>query len=178
MREFNQASLDARLADIAGNLTPEQAIRVKERVRERIAGSNLDFTPEAIDGAFNLIGAIASRTISLPNLGAAGERLSSMLGTLDLRHISLPVGDMAGQAGAALTRMAGGLGRVWGAVPDIGAALTGHAGDVSGAIGDLAGSAQGAADALGNVVDIAGSAGDLAGIVLGALGDVLGSIDV
>ena len=116
MREFNQASLDARLAEIAGNLTPEQAIRVKERVRERIAGSNLDFTPEAIDGAFNLIGAIASRTISLPNLGAAGERLSSMLGTLDLRHISLPVGDMAGQAGAALTRMAGGLGRVWGAV--------------------------------------------------------------
>jgi hypothetical protein len=188
MRDFSQADLDAHLADLARNLTPEQAQRVKERVRERVAASDLDFAPEAIDGAFRLIGGFVNGVISAPNLGGLGERLTGALAAFDPRQLgglSVPRGDHRGQASEGLGRIVGGLGRVWEAMPEIGGALLGKGAELAGAatgaagsISDTAGIAADALGALGGLVNVGGAAGELAGIVLEELGDVLGSSDV
>jgi hypothetical protein len=163
MRDFNQASLDEHLASLAQNLTPEQAEQVKERVQQKVSAGGFDYTPGAIDGAFNLVGAVLNGAVSVPgNLGGVGDRLAGLLGALDPRHLGSGIGNLLGHA------------------PDLGGAIgdvAGHAGDAVGAVVDLAGGAAGAVDALGSVVEVAGSAGELAGIVLEALGDVLGSLD-
>jgi hypothetical protein len=177
VREFNQASLDARLAEIAPNLSPEQAAQVKERVRERVSAGGIDTSTDAIDGAFHLIGGLLSGAIPTPNLGGLGERLTGALAAFDPRQLGSAgiVGDLPSQAGGVLA----GLGRALGSMPDLagslfgkGAEVAGTAAGAAGSIGDVAGNAAGAIGALGDLVD----AGDLAGIVLEALGDVLGSL--
>jgi hypothetical protein len=178
VREFNQSSLDARLAEIAPNLSPEQAAQVKERVRERVAAGGIDGSPDAIDGAFGLIGGLLSGAIPTPDLGGLSERLTGALAALDPRQLGGggSTRDLTSQAGDALGGVLAGLGRALGSMPDLagslfgkGAEIAGTAAGAAGSIGDFAGNAAGA---LGDLVD----AGDLAGIVLDALGDVLGSL--
>jgi hypothetical protein len=187
LRQFNQANLDTHLADLARNLTPEQAQQVKERVREKISASNFDVSPEAIDGAFSLISALARNQLSLPSLGAAGDRLGTVLSALDMSKLS-GGSALAGQAGEALGGVLGGLGKVIGG-SGVGAdkALGGLAkliGGVAhtrsgaiGAVGDLVGNAANIADIAGalfkSVPNAGDAAGGLAGAILEALGDVI-----
>jgi hypothetical protein len=161
MRDFNQASLDEHLANLTRNLTPEQAQQVKERVREKATGGWFELPPEAIDGAFDLAGAVLNGIVALPDLGSAG-----------------------GKVGSALSELTGNAGKLLGSVPDLGgsalsglARLLGGAGDLAGNAGDtvsdLAGSAGAIVDVFSAVLDVAPDAGDLAGAILEALGDAL-----
>lgn len=157
MRDFNQASLDEHLANLTQNLTPEQAQQVKERVREKASGGWFDMPPDAIDGAFDLVGAVLNGIVALPDLGGAG-----------------------GKFGSALSGLAGNAGNLLSSVPDLGcsalgglAKLVGGAGDAAGAVAELAGNAGAIVDVLGAVLDAAPDAGELAGAILEALGDVL-----
>jgi len=189
MRDFNQANLDEHLANLTQNLTPEQAQQVKERVREKASGGWFDMPPEAIDGVFDLVGAVLNGIVALPDIGGAGGKLGSVLSGLDPRQLGgvLRGGDLLGQAGDAMSGLAGGAGNLLGSVPDIGSSvlgglaklvggagdLAGNAGDAAGAVADLAGNAGAIVDVLGAVLDAAPDAGELAGAILEALGDVL-----
>jgi hypothetical protein len=188
MRDFNQASLDEHLANLTQNLTPEQAQQVKERVREKASGGWFDMPPAAIDGAFDLVGAVLNGIVALPNIGNAGGKVGSVLSGLDPRQFGvLRGGDLLGQAGDAVSGLAGSAGNLLGSVPDLGSSalgslaklvggagdLAGNAGDAAGAVADLAGNAGAIVDVLGAVLDAAPDAGELAGAILEALGDVL-----
>src|SRR4029079_12523208 len=87
MRDFNQASLDEHLANLTQNLTPEQAQQVKERVREKASGGWFDMPPDAIDGAFDLVGAVLNGIVALPDIGSAGGKVGSVLSGLDPRQL-------------------------------------------------------------------------------------------
>lgn len=189
MRHFNQANLDTHLAELARNLTPEQAQQVKERVRDKISASNVDLSPEVIDGAFSLIGALAHNRFSLPGFGGAGDKLGTVLSMLDISKLSGGTG-LAGQAGEAIGGVLGGIGKAIGNSGDVGnlalgglAKLIGGAGKggsgAIGAVGDLVGNASNIADVVGalfaSAPDAGEAAGDLAGVILEALGDVISS---
>jgi hypothetical protein len=162
MRDFNQASLDEHLANLAQTLTPEQAEQVTEKVRQRASGGWFDLTAASIDGAFELVGAVLNGAVSLPgNPGGVGDRLAELFGALDPLQL-------------------GGIGNLLGSVPDLGGAaagaigeLAGHAGDAAGMVAELAGNADAVTDILGSVLDAAPSAGELAGFILEAIGEVL-----
>jgi hypothetical protein len=177
MRDFTQANLDAHLAELSQTLTPEQAARVKERVHQRVSSSNLDLSPEAVDGAFQLIGAI----VPASDLGAVGERLAGIVSALDPRNLP-------GASADAISGLFGGLGRLMGGAADLGGTavggfgkLLGGAGDLgsgaAGAVGDLAGNAPEVIGAIGGLLESAPDAGEaagaLAGFVVEALGEVL-----
>jgi hypothetical protein len=187
VRHFSQANLDTHLAELARNLTPEQAQQVKERVRDKISASNVDLSPEVIDGAFNLIGALVSSRFSLPGLGGAGNKLGAVLSILDASKSSGGTG-LAGHAGEALGGVLGGIGKVIGNSGGVGnlamgglAKLMGGAGKggsgAIGAVGDLVGNASNIADVVGalfaSAPDAGEAAGGLAGVILEALGDVI-----
>jgi hypothetical protein len=164
MRDFNQASLDEHLADLTQNLTPEQAQQVKERVREKASGGWFDMPPDAIDGAFDLVGTVLNGIVALPDIGGAGNKAGSALSGLvgNAGHLPSGVPDFGGSALSSLAKLVGGAGD-----------LAGNAGDAVGAVADLAGNAGAIVDVLGTVLDAAPDAGELAGAILEALGDVL-----
>jgi len=183
VRHFNQANLDGHLADLARNLTPEQAQQVKTRVREKISASGWDLSPEAVDGAFNLIGALVSNRLSLPGLGGAGDKLGAVLSFLDVSKLSGKAG-LAGQAGQAIGGVLGGLGKAVGGTGNVGNLALGGlskllagagktGGDAIGAASDLVGNAGAVADVVGQVFNAAPDAGDLAGLIIEAIGDAL-----
>ena len=183
MRSFNQAGLDQQLAQLAQNLTPEQALQVKERVREKVSASGWDLSPEAVDGAFNLIGALVSNRLSLPGLGGAGDKLGAVLSLLDVGKLTSGSG-LAGQAGEALGGLVGGIGKAIGDSGNIGSVALGgiskllggagkSGGDAIGAVGDLVGNAGAVADVVGQVLNAAPDAGDPAGAIIEAIGEVL-----
>lgn len=185
MRNFNQVNLDAHLAELAQNLTPAQALQVKERVREKVAASGWDLSPEAVDGAFNLIGALVSNRLSLPGLGGAGDKLGAVLSVLDVGRLSGGSG-LAGQAGEMLGGLVGGIGKAIGDSGNVGSAALGglskllggagkSGGDAIGAVGDLVGNAGTVADVVGQVLSAAPDAGDLAGAIIEAIGEALSS---
>jgi len=160
MRDFNQASLDEHLANLTQNLTPEQAQQVKERVREKASGGWFDMPPDAIDGAFDLVGAVFNGIVALPDIGGAGGKLGSALSGLagNAGNLLSSVPDLGSSALGGLAKLVGGAGD-----------LAGNAGDAAGAVADLAGNAGAIVDVLGAVLDAAPDAG----AILEALGDVL-----
>jgi hypothetical protein len=164
MRDFNQASLDEHLTNLTQNLTPEQAQQVKERVREKASGGWFDMPPDAIDGAFDLVGAVLNGIVALPDLGGAGGKFGSALSGLagNAGNLLSSVPDLGSSALGGLAKLVGGAGD-----------LAGNAGDAAGAVAELAGNAGAIVDVLGAVLDAAPDAGELAGAILEALGDVL-----
>ena len=96
MRDFNQANLDARLSEIAQNLTPDQAAQVKQRVQEKVSAANLDLSPDAVDGAFDLLG-----SHSLSDVGGLLGGLGRWLGSVPEMGGDLldKAGDLGSSAG-------------------------------------------------------------------------------
>jgi hypothetical protein len=173
MRDFTQSTLDAHLAELAQNLTLEQAEQVRERVHQRVSSSNLDLTPAAVNGAFDLLGAIGHGLVALPDAGGVGERLGGILSALDSR--SLGAANLTGTAGDALAGLVSGLSRLMGGATDLGGSAMSGIGKLFGGAGDLGSGAAGAArDLPGAVPDVGEAAGALAGFVVEALGEVLG----
>jgi hypothetical protein len=197
VREFNQAALDAHLAEMSATLTPEQAEQFQHNVRQRVATSNIDLSPESVDGAFDLLAAIGHAGTEATGLS---DRIGSVLSGLDPRSFSigLPGADLGDIAGDVFSGIAGGIGKLFGgtsdavqktgdAVSSLGGSALGKIGDTaSGAInlggnvfakaGDLAGGLRGVGESgLSTAGDLAGNAGDLAGGVGGAMADLIGS---
>lgn len=77
--------LAAELAQMARNLTPEQRARFQQEVQRRIESSGMNLSPEAIDGAFSLLGVIANGRLSIPGLS---HGLLTSLKRTDARRLS------------------------------------------------------------------------------------------
>jgi hypothetical protein len=197
MRDFNQANLDAHLAELSANLTPEQAEEFQRTAKQRLADSGTLMTDGSVDGAFQLIGYLAqagSEATGLP------DRIGNALSVIDPRKIDLsgvPGGDLASNVGDAVTGAIGGIGRLFGgglgAVKDAATSVGSGAIDkasslVGGADGiretgvsaasDVLGfsgkALGGAGDALGALKGLIGGGGEAGGAALGAVADLAG----
>jgi hypothetical protein len=185
VQDFNQAALDQHLQRLAGDLTPEQTEQFTQRVKDRALESDVLLTPDAIDGAADLLGIAARGGFNLPGLPSS-ERLTGLLDHLSLPDVSLGAfGDLAASLFGSAKDGFGGLlggamdlfgksGEAVGGAASIASGAIDLAGSAGGALGDLAGSAG---DLLGGSAEILGTTADVAGIILGALGDVLGDLD-
>src|SRR4051812_10418281 len=166
MQGFNQQTLDERLRSIAGNLTPEQSERFRQRVRHRAAGGGLNLDGTSLDAAFNLLGALASTRLPNAHLGGTAQRVVRLLDNLNFS--SLSAGSLNAQGSDAVTGLAGGLSKlVGGASNMLGRA---HMPEGTGAVshlaaqgGHLLGNAAGLIRrSTGSVPDAGSSAGNLA----------------
>lgn len=172
--DVDQAHLDARiqdLRDLAESLTPEQAERVKERVRDRISASNITLDEASVGGALELLFALPRGAGRLPDLlggvrgvvGGAGRSVGDALSVVN------PFGSSGGNGLGVVAEQAG--------------AILGQLGDLLGRVGGVGGAVSTAGQALGQAGELAGAAGEVAGaagevatVILEAIGEVLGGL--
>ncbi len=171
MRDFNQAALDAHLAEISANLTPEQAEQFKRTAKQRIADSGTVYTDGSVDGAFDLIGYLAQAGTSATDLP---DKIASALSAIDPRKLnlgSLPGADIAGQTGDAISGAVSGLGRMLGSIgglKDVASGAVGKGGDAAGGVKNLA------SDAFARAGELIGGADGLRQSGISAAGEVVG----
>lgn len=196
MTEINQESLDAHLAALSANLTPEQAEEFQRTAKQRIQNSGHAYTPESVDGAFALIDTLARAGTSATELPGKTGRALSALDPRKMDLSSVPGSDLVGRAGDAVSGAASGLGRVTGSLSGIkdsavnlGSGAAGKASDLVGgadgvrqssisAAGDVLGfsgkAISGAGNALSSLKGMIDGGGEVSGAALGTIADLLG----
>ena len=75
MQQFNQEALDAHLAELSRNLTPEQTEQLQQKVNQRIQTSGSTYSAESVEGAFALIDTLARAGTSATELRPSAKEL-------------------------------------------------------------------------------------------------------